>query len=146
MNEQKVYQKIGELLWSIMPQEAKIIYFTGKIYSTFRGWGTDFTLKNGITSSFDFGQEPTEIEWQIRDLMDDLINHDLFKDKWNHYKISLTEEGKFNIDFAYIPESDDWVNLYMKGVSDLKREELDEHNIPLEEWEKRVELKKKNKL
>ena len=61
-------------------------------------------------------------------------------------KISLTEEGKFNIDFAYIPESDDWVNLYMKGISDLKREELGEHNIPLEEWEKRVELKKKNKL
>lgn len=34
----------------------------------------------------------------------------------------------------------------MKGVSDLKREELDEYNIPLEEWEKRVELKKKSKL
>ena len=34
----------------------------------------------------------------------------------------------------------------MKAVSDLKESELDEYNIPHEEWEKRVELKKKNKL
>ncbi len=146
MNDQAIYQKIGELLWSIMPQEAKIIYFTGKLYSTYRGWGTDFTLKNGITSTFDFGQEPTSVEMQIRDLVNDLRDLDIFKDKWNHYKISLTEDGKFNVDFAYIPESDDWVNLYMKGVSDLKEDELDEYNIPLEEWEKRIELKKKNKI
>lgn len=146
MSDQIIYQKIGELLWSIMPKEAKTIYFTGKIYSTYRGWGTDFILKDGTTSSFDFGKEPTEIEWKIRDLMSDLINYDLFKEKWNHYKISLTEEGKFNIDFSYIPESDDWVNLYMKGVSELKREELDENNIPLDEWEKRVALRKQDKL
>ncbi|MFW1859794.1 hypothetical protein [Acinetobacter defluvii] len=45
MNDQEIYQKIGELLWSIMLQGAKIIYFTGKLYSTYRGWGTGFTLK-----------------------------------------------------------------------------------------------------
>ena len=34
----------------------------------------------------------------------------------------------------------------MKAVSDLKREELDENNIPLDEWEKRVALRKQNKI
>lgn len=145
MHEQEIYQKIGELLWSIMPKDTKIIYFTGKIYSTYQGWGTDFIQKNGTTSSFDFGQKPTEIEWQIRDLMGDLISHDLFKQKWNHYKISLNAEGKFNIEFVYIPESDDWVNLYMRRVSDLKLEELDEYNIPFEEWEMRIKHREQNK-
>lgn len=32
MNEQKVYQKIGELLWSIMVEDAKIIFCEGFIY------------------------------------------------------------------------------------------------------------------
>ena len=32
MNIQEKYQKIGELLWSIMPKEAKEIYFTGDLY------------------------------------------------------------------------------------------------------------------
>ena len=32
MNEQEIYQKIGKLLWSIMPEEATEIYFTGDIY------------------------------------------------------------------------------------------------------------------
>ena len=32
MNEQEIYQKIGELLWSIMPNEAIEIYFIGDIY------------------------------------------------------------------------------------------------------------------
>ena len=31
MNEQEIYQKIGELLWSIMPNEAIEIYFIGDI-------------------------------------------------------------------------------------------------------------------
>lgn len=33
----------------------------------------------------------------------------------------------------------------MKAVSDLKEEELDEYNIPRDEWEKRVTLKEQNK-
>ena len=32
MKEQEIYQKIGELLWSIMPEEAVRIDFIGSIY------------------------------------------------------------------------------------------------------------------
>lgn len=74
-------------------------------------------------------------------LMEELRSLDIFKDKWTNYKVTLTEKGKFNAEFAYIPEEDHWPGLYMKAVSDLKEEELDEYNIPYEEWEKRVKLK-----
>ena len=69
MNEQEIYQKIGELLWSIMPQEAEIITFVGKIYPEYQGWGTSFILKDGSLSTFDFGEEPADIELRIRDLV-----------------------------------------------------------------------------
>lgn len=32
VKDQEIYQKIGELLWSIMPEDAIEIYFTGDIY------------------------------------------------------------------------------------------------------------------
>lgn len=146
MNEQEIYQKIGELLWSTMAEEATIIFCTGMIYLDLNSYSFRWLTQDGKNKSFDFDKMPGEIGDKIISLMEELRELEIFTEKWTHYKISLTEEGKFNIDFAYIPESDDWVNLYMKGVSDLKREELDENNIPLDEWEKRVELKKQNKL
>ena len=145
MNEQDIYQKIGELLWSIMPQEAEIITFVGKIYPEYQGWGTSFILKDGSLSTFDFGEEPADIELRIRDLVNVLRDSDVFKEKWMHYKITLTDAAKFNIDFAYIPEEDSWVNLYMKAVSDLKKDDLDEYNIPVKEWEQRVKWRNENK-
>lgn len=45
------------------------------------------------------------------------------------------------IEFSYIPEENSWVSLYMKSVSDLDQSELDEYNIPLEEWERCVSVK-----
>ncbi|CAM0602398.1 immunity protein YezG family protein [Acinetobacter baumannii] len=147
MNEQEIYQKIGELLWSIMPQDAQIITFIGKIYPEYQGWGTSFILKNGKLSTFDFGEEPADIELQIKDLANNLRNLDIFKEKWTHYKITLTDTGKFNIDFAYIPEEDSWVSLYMKGISDLNEEELDKDypQIPKELWKECIKMKEKNK-
>ena len=90
MNEQEIYQKIGELLWSIMSQEAEIITFVGKIYPEYQGWGTSFILKDGSLSTFDFGEEPADIELRIRDLVNVLRDSDVFKEKWTHYKITLT--------------------------------------------------------
>ena len=46
MNEQEIYQKIGELLWSIMPNEAIEIYFIGDIYPEHYSGGAEWRLKN----------------------------------------------------------------------------------------------------
>ncbi|WEV49349.1 hypothetical protein OZX61_02345 [Acinetobacter sp. ESL0695] len=146
MNNQETYKRIGELLWSIMPKEAEIITFIGNIYPEYQGWGTSFILKNGSLSTFSFGEEPTDIELHIKYLVNNLRNSDIFKEKWTHYKVTLTNTGKLNIDFAYIPEEDSWVSLYMKGISDLSEEELDQDypQIPKELWRERVKLKDQN--
>lgn len=145
MKDQEIYQEIGQLLWSIMPKEAKVIYFVGDIYPEHYSGGIEWLLVNGKITTFPFDQSPYEIERKIYNLMHDLQAMEIFEEKWTNYKITLTEEGKFNIEFEYIPEEDHWPNLYMRRVSDLKLEELDEYNIPLEEWEKRVKLRNQSK-
>ena len=145
MQEQKIYQKIGELLWSIMPEEANVIYFTGDIYPEHWSGGADWLLKNGKIETFPFGESPYEIESQIYELMKKLRSLDMFAEKWTNYKITLTETGKIDFEFAYIPEEDHWPGLLMKGVSELKEDELDLHNIPFEEWEMRIKHREQNK-
>lgn len=141
MSEQEIYQKIGELLWSIMAEEATIIFCTGTIYSDSNSYSFRWLTQDGKRKSFDFDKMPGEVGGQIILLMETLRSLDMFTEKWTHFKISLTEEGKINFEFAYIPEEDRWPGLYMRRVSDLKLEELDEYNIPLEEWEKCLKLR-----
>ena len=54
MKDHEIYQKIGELLWSIMPKEATEIYFIGDIYSEHYSGGAEWLLKNGNIESFPF--------------------------------------------------------------------------------------------
>lgn len=142
MKDQEIYQKIGELLWSIMPEDSIEIYFTGDIYPEHYSGGAKWLLRNGKIDTFSFeNHNAYEIENKISLLMKELRSLDLFPEKWTHYKLTLAEDGKFNAEFAYIPEEDHWPTLYMRRVSDLNKEELDQYYIPLDEWEKRVKLK-----
>ncbi len=52
----------------------------------------------------------------------------------------------FEVDFAYIPKEDSWVNLIMKGISDLTEEEWKNTGIPKELWEERVFYKDSGQL
>ena len=73
MIEQEIYQKIGQLLWSIMPNEAKIIFYTGTIYSEHNSWLTTFRLRDSDEiSSFVFEESLQKIELEILDLMGNL--------------------------------------------------------------------------
>ncbi|TDF36118.1 hypothetical protein [Histophilus somni] len=48
--------------------------------------------------------------------------------------------------FTAIPKEDYWVGLYMKGISDLTKEEAEnEYFVPLDIWEERVRIKNKSK-
>lgn len=145
MNDQQIYQKIGKLLWSIMPDNALEIYFTGCIYQDYSAGGTEWQTKDHKRVSFEMGKRPYEIEDKINNLIIELRSLDIFKEKWTHFKVTLTSSGKFNIEFAYIPRENSWVNLYMRAVSDLEINELEEYGIPLAEWEKCVRINNKNK-
>ncbi|MFW1736994.1 hypothetical protein ACG94V_19930 [Acinetobacter sp. ULE_I001] len=145
MNEQEIHQKIGELLWSIMAKEAKTIFCEGYIYPDTNSCSFEWLTKNGKKDSFNFDKVPVEIGNKIILLMEDLRSMEMFTEKWTHFKISLTEEGKIDFAFAYIPKVDYWPGLFMKGVSELNEDELDTYNIPLEDWEECVKLKEQNK-
>lgn len=145
MKDQEIYQKIGELLWSIMAEEAKTIFCEGYIYPDTNSCGFEWLTQNGKKDSFDFDKVPVEIGNQIIALMEELRSLDMFVEKWTHFKISLTEEGKIDFEFAYISKDDYWPGLFMKGVSELNEDELDTYNIPLEDWKECVKLKEQNK-
>ncbi|MFD1806399.1 hypothetical protein ACFSAV_08490 [Pasteurella oralis] len=139
MIEQKIYHKIGELLWKIMPLEAIEISFIGSIYPESYSGGAEWKLENGSIVSFNLGERPYEIEDEIMILMRKL--KEVTSQDWNQYIFSLSNNMDFNIKFAYIDEEDSWPNLYMKGISDLTKEEAEEYYIPEEIWEERVRLK-----
>ncbi|OOF44217.1 hypothetical protein BKK51_09410 [Rodentibacter trehalosifermentans] len=139
MKEQEIYQRIGELLWSIMPEEAVRIDFLGDIYPEHYSGGAQWVLANGEDCYFPMGGRPYEIEREIIDLMHKL--KEISSQEWTQYIFSLTNDMAFNIKFAYVPEDDSWGSLYMKGISDLTWEEADKYNIPREIWEERVKAK-----
>lgn len=145
MKDQEIYQKIGELLWSIMAEEATIVFCTGMIYLDINSYSFRWLTQDGKKKSFDFDKIPGEIGDKVISLMEELRSMEMFVEKWTHFKISLTEEGKIDFAFAYIPKDDYWPGLFMKGVSELNEEELDIYNIPLEDWRECVKLKEQNK-
>lgn len=138
MNETAIFEKLGKLLWGIMPDDADEIWCIGMIYDASWSLGPEWRLKDGSVSTF---TEHYPMDW-CRDfyaLMEELKRTSgLRSEPWNHFHASLNEKGKFKINFAYIPEGDSWAGLYMKGVSDLTREEAKANYIPEKDWADRV--------
>ena len=128
-----------------MAEEATIIFCTGMIYLDLNSYSFRWLTQDGKNKSFDFDKMPGEIGDKIISLMEELRQLEIFTEKWTHFKISLTEEGKIDFAFAYIPKDDYWPGLFMKGVSELNEEELDTYNIPLQDWEECMKLKEQNK-
>ncbi len=128
-----------------MAEEATILFCTGMIYLDLNSYSFRWLTQDGKNKSFDFDKMPGEIGDKIISLMEELRELEIFTEKWTHFKISLTEEGKIDFAFAYIPKDDYWPGLFMKGVSELNEEELDTYNIPLQDWEECMKLKEQNK-
>ncbi|MDW6092427.1 DUF600 family protein [Vibrio rhizosphaerae] len=139
-DDQKIYTEIGKALWSIMPDTVSEIYFYGDIFPNSKGCTTEFRLKqDGSISWFRFGENPEDVELFILSRAERLQKNEPYKrEPWTHFKATLTEAGKFKMDFAYIPEDDSWPGLFMKRVSELSLEEAEEKYIPEEEWKKCV--------
>ena len=138
-DDQIIYQKIGELLWSVMSPKDNNIVFRGRIYSEHQ----DFQLLCETNEWPKYLEMTNDLFFDLRKLMEDLKQCLIFnKEPWTQFKIVLNEDGNFKIDFAYISEEDSWPGLYMRSVSDLDQTELDEYYIPMKEWERCVSSKK----
>ncbi len=138
--DQIIYQRIGGLLWSIMPDDASEIYSHGQIYDYSNEICVDFRIKSSNEMAwFPFGEEPDEVIEEIMALAEDLRKLPPYESEpWTHFKVTITDAAKFQMQFAYIPEEDSWPGLYMRRVSELSEDELDEYAIPREDWEKAV--------
>lgn len=137
--DQIIYQKLGELLWSVMSPKDINIIFKGRIYSDHQ----DFQLLCETIEGCRYIEITNDLFFDLSKLMEDLNTCLIFdKEPWTQFKIILNEEGNFKINFAYISEQESWPGLYMRAISDLDQTELDEYNIPLEEWKRCVSSKK----
>ena len=133
--DQEIYKKIGETLWSIMPESASTIYCVGMVYPDTYQIGPEWVNNDGTIGSFGFDNYPHDVTEQIYKLVFKLQTSPFFaKEPWTHFKASLTEAGKFKIDFAYIPQEDSWPGLFMKGVSELTKEEAKKNFISETDW------------
>ena len=115
MNDQEIYQNLGELLWSIMAKDAGIMFCEGYIYPDSSSYSFEWITKNNKTRWFDFDQIPHEIGQKIMILIAELRSLDNLKEKWTNFKVTLTDTGKFNIEFAYIPEEDHLAKFEYEG-------------------------------
>ena len=137
-DDQVIYQKLGELLWSVMSPKDINIVFKGRIYSEHQ----DFQLLCETLEGYRYIEITNDLFFDLSKLMEDLRACLIFnKEPWTQFKVLLSEEGDFKINFTYVSEEDSWPGLYMRAVSDLNQTELDEYNIPLKEWERCVSAK-----
>lgn len=138
-NDQLIYQKLGNILWSIFPKNRDEIILQGQIYGH-----EDFQLLTRLDLKVESIEIPSDIFLEFINLLGDLRGNEIFsKDPWTQFRVSLTDKGRFNIKFAYIPEEDSWPGLYMRGISDLTEDEAENvYFVPKEIWKERVRLKK----
>ncbi|PJC86805.1 hypothetical protein CSW98_07370 [Vibrio sp. HA2012] len=141
---QEIYEKIGQLIWSIFPDNGLEAYFYMQIYKTSTEKVYNWLTENGDKARYGFGDAPYNVYDKIEEQLKVLQQHEIFKkEPWTHCKVTVTDEGKLTINFAYIENENSWPGLYMRGVSELTVEEADEYGIPYEDWVKQQNKKAK---
>ena len=138
--DQKIITKIGQLLWSIMPMEAEKMIFEGFLYKDWPMF-TCYWEQDSTRIDFKLGEAPNEVEDEILSLSQSLRGTSVFQNnRFNHIRISLSDNQKINLQVRTIDREDSWPGLFMRGVSELTEEEATKKicYMPKEEWEKRV--------
>lgn len=133
----KIYQEIVDLIWSIFPNDGIEAYFNAQIFEDSNERNFYWLDSNGDKVWNELGKNPSVVLRQISEELKKLQNHKLFeKEKWTHCKVTVCNEGKLNIKFAYIPQENSWPGVYMKGVSELSYEEAEKHYVDTDEWKR----------
>lgn len=129
------YNEIGRLLWSIFPEDSAKIICEGHLFDSYRESTIYWFDMEGTENSFEFKMTPQDVVDSILDVLISLQSHEHFKkEAFTHFKITLANNGKIKIDFAYISRQDSWPGLYMRGVSELALEEARQYYIPEKNW------------
>ena len=118
MKDQEIYQKIAKIMWSIMLPEAKIFEISGKCYGSFMEDESWFSDADGNRFQFAFDDVPILPLHEIMTLAAELKRLEPFAQKpWTHFKAVLHDSGKFKMEFAYVPEEENVIGVYMKSAT-----------------------------
>ncbi|MCM5509437.1 MULTISPECIES: immunity protein YezG family protein [Vibrio] len=132
---QRIYQEIGSLIWSIFPEDALEAYFQCQLFDTFTEYAYSWLDDNGNEAWHEFGCNPRDVIRLISKQLELLQQHPIFaQERWTHCKVTVTNEGKLHIDFAYIEKDNTWSGLYMRSISSLTKEEADTYSVPGDIW------------
>ena len=108
-DDQKIYQEMGEILWSIMPLEQKRIMLNGCIYESLQ-LDCYKVLDNGNLEPIHMSDE---ITFKLTNLVKSLQNCEIFsQEKWTCFEAILTDESKFQIKFDYLSKKDKRSEIY----------------------------------
>lgn len=135
--DQKILSDVGAHLWSIFDDSAKVIVFKGQLFDHHDQFQITFERNDGTTFWTEHSRSDEPIE-NIFNLLKQLKNTKRFeKNGFTHIQLRLNEEKKLSADFVYIAEGNSWPGLYMRGVSDLSRAEIEKYYLPEDVWEAR---------
>jgi len=140
MEINKIYTKIEQLISSITPDEGKEAIFSARIYENITEYEFSWLLENDEEDYYKMGDDSAdEVFYKLIELLKTLQKDMVSKNEpWTHCKITLSDKGEFNIEFADIPHEDSWPGLFLKRVSELNQQEAyDEYGVPKREWKKR---------
>ena len=123
------------MLYSILSPGIEKVVFLGKLFPLHSGHQVQLITPDARVKYFELGKNPAELERKVMEAAQRLKASLPFRDNpWSHFKFSISSDKRINVDFAYVPEDDDWVGVYMRRVSDLTLEEADAAYIPEKDW------------
>ena len=138
----ELHASIAKTIWKIMPLDASKYIFECELQPDAQNYRMYWIDQNGEEKNYPLGgfpEEKREILNFYSNLKETMAK---FGSDWTQSRFTLDKNGKFDVKFAYVPDEDSWPMLYLRGVSDLEENEINEYGIPREIWEERVKAKK----
>jgi hypothetical protein len=128
--DQEIIREIGKNLWSIFPNTASKIVFVGMFYSSSYQCGPEWFDITGKRIGPKWEDDIGTVNKKLSDLALTLQRTPPFANTpFTHMRFEMDEQGKTQVDFAYIPEWDSWPGLFMRGVSELSEQEAHDPSI-----------------
>jgi hypothetical protein len=118
---------IGNAVWEVFIPQADLAVFQICLFDSAVGVGalSFYKKQELIRDSTDEPLYPDGyINTTLRPLALTLQRTPPFSNTpFTHMRFEMDEQGKTQVDFAYIPEWDSWPGLFMRGVSEVPEEE-----------------------
>ena len=144
MRDQEIYREIGSSLWGVFHKDADRVIMFATVFENDSGAQLSFYRGEERLKS-ELGSVAGQVAFSQLVLIRELQTVPPFdKEPFTHFKYMLTDKGKMNVEFAYIPEWDSWPSVFMKGLSQFSKEEAMEFGSRrYEAWKQAAERFKK---